>query len=141
MKDQLISLETAKLAKEKGFNSVDNYYFTLDAPENTPLYPVSTQSLLAKWLREVHRVFVEPVYERGDWCYVLKTLPTDEDIANSGECEDGDLWLDSDTINASEWFLQEYKSFEEALEEGLKAGLALIVGESTVTEIVKQKRK
>lgn len=49
MTDTLISFETAKLAKEKGF-----------APEfdwlNQNTFP--TQSLLQKWLREVHDIHI-----------------------------------------------------------------------------------
>ena len=69
MEEQLISFETAKLAKEKGFklplHSNRNYYnlngnihpynwfnqFELADYTDAP-----TQSLLQKWLREVHKI-------------------------------------------------------------------------------------
>jgi len=45
MKDQLITLDTAKLAKEKGFNIHCKY--------------VPTQSLLQKWIRDKHGYHIE----------------------------------------------------------------------------------
>ena len=73
MQEQLISFETAKLAKEKGFNIPVIYVFddidgTLTASYvknvfdllnyNTSMYKCSkpTQSLLQKWLREKHKI-------------------------------------------------------------------------------------
>lgn len=66
MKDQLVSFETAKLAKEKGFDeAVINYYMDSELsmsryriPEkfnscNNGSIAAPTQSLLQKWLREV----------------------------------------------------------------------------------------
>ena len=50
MKEQLISLETAKLAKRKGFgDTVD----TIALPERP------TQSSLKKWLREEYNLFIQ----------------------------------------------------------------------------------
>ena len=71
MKEQLISFETAKLAKEKGFYEPCFYYFSLEGDEkefiedgyyfkslgeNGRLILRPTQSLLQKWLREVHNI-------------------------------------------------------------------------------------
>ena len=85
MKEQLISFETAKLAKEKGFNiPTRNFYadFTwksievyscievgynefTDSMENNhgfgDITLIPTQSLLQKWLREVHNIHVIPI--------------------------------------------------------------------------------
>ena len=85
MKEQLISFETAKLAKEKGFeSSVHNCIYNKDGKLLIPIdqmdfmreqdsiqdyfeliksYPnAPTQSLLQKWLREVHNIqmFIAP---------------------------------------------------------------------------------
>lgn len=84
MKDQIISFETAKLLKEKGFGGKGyttewSYqripekgdYFLSETPENNKSvfngtkgiyengyegYSAITQSLLQKWLREVHNI-------------------------------------------------------------------------------------
>ena len=67
MKDTLISFETAKLAKEKGVElDIDGLYWedgSYDSGENALIYEefqgvvsAPTQSLLQKWLREVHKI-------------------------------------------------------------------------------------
>lgn len=98
MKDQLISFETAKLAKEKGFYIINsdilNWYhnngekagdfdFRLMNTKITDYQThegilAPTQSLLQKWLREKHNLFItieqdfepipftEPINKRGD---------------------------------------------------------------------------
>lgn len=85
MKDQLISFETARLAKEKGFDSSiygehlhinqNRWFFSegekcfygfaedIDDEEcyleaTSYLVPAPTQSLLQKWLREIHNIHV-----------------------------------------------------------------------------------
>jgi len=67
MKEQLISFETAKLAKEKGFfigyrlynetGKIWARHFIGD--QERKLYSASTQSLLQKWIRETHRIHIE----------------------------------------------------------------------------------
>ena len=51
MKEELISFETAKLAKDKGFSSI-----CFADEMGGDLFP--TQSLLQKWLKEVHNIFI-----------------------------------------------------------------------------------
>lgn len=75
MKDQLISFETAKLAKEKGFNEPVIYIYDQHAnlfdhrmslndlsmnSDEEFIYAAPTQSLLQKWLRDVHNIIVAP---------------------------------------------------------------------------------
>lgn len=71
MEEQLISFEIAKLAKEKGFE-LDKYLSIDDEnPKNLnsnynprdyqPWYFGLTQSLLQKWLREVHNIHINPI--------------------------------------------------------------------------------
>ena len=96
MKEELIKFDTAKLAKEKGFDldledilyfytkprskmfGIDEHFRSYPI-KNTPkklykvgeyaclnigsLIPAPTQSLLQKWLREVHDIHVVPVPE------------------------------------------------------------------------------
>jgi hypothetical protein len=59
MKEELITLATAKLAKEKGFTD-------FHAPIPSLIFEEKyrpTQSLLQKWLREVHSIAVFPLPE------------------------------------------------------------------------------
>ena len=71
------------------------------------------------------KIYVQVQYERGWWCYIIHQLPSEEDIkfAASGECQDGDLWLDSNLMTP-DWYLQEHKSFLEALENGINEALS-----------------
>ena len=67
MKEELISFETAKLAKEVGFDCVTNKYYTPNSGKLVyGIGPVvvnirikaPTQSLLQHWLREKHNTLV-----------------------------------------------------------------------------------
>lgn len=137
MTDQLISFETAKLAKEKGFDIPVLYAFDDDNGEILSSYSSSvfsplnynssghkhsrpTQSLLQRWLREQHKLYVHMfsiVTREGVilWaCDVYdhtKTDPEDEDYV------------------AYEWQreLAMFKTdYESALEQGLQEALKLI---------------
>ena len=125
MKEQLISFETAKLAKEKGFPQEPNrlkipYYnykgeFKGDVTDFLRKYlreedtsdvesvSAPTQSMLAKWLREKHNIHLIAYkninIDGYDWCYI-----TTDGITN---------------INS-------YKTYEEAYEIGLQVALKLI---------------
>lgn len=95
MKEELVSFQTAKLAKERGFDiSTDKYwcnYYTgeplnkwklLPAKElslNFMEYAAPTQYLLQKWLREVHEIdvialptssskYIFRLYQKGKTC-------------------------------------------------------------------------
>lgn len=123
MEDTLISFETAKLAKEKGFDKVmcTGYYMGTDDCIQITAYRqhkskdkclASTQSLLQKWLREVHKIDVIAISVRftgyieiGYWTYAIKS------IQPVGK--------------------QKYKfdTYEEALEQGLLKSLKLIKNE------------
>jgi hypothetical protein len=131
MKEQLITFETARLAKDKGFDiPTRNFYadFTwksieiyscnevgygefTDSMENEhgfgDIVLIPTQSLLQKWLREVHKidVFVVACYigeKKHRYSYYI-TNPLDTDADGS-----------------------ESLTYEEALEIGLQEGLKLI---------------
>lgn len=125
MTEELISFETAKLAKEKGFFSfnVEDFY-TVDKklvylrlyPDESQdefidktrlLTPTPTQSLLQKWLRDKHKIniSVEPDWDTGNIvkCYVIT------------------IWFDK-IIEP----LKDHKTYEQALEKGLQEALKLI---------------
>ena len=123
MKEQLITFETAKLAKKKGFD-IPVHYFVSDVSgysanmnavqdfnkEQASFYSAPTQSLLQKWLREKHNcvVFTKP------WI-------------------GANFFISSDTFY-SEIYLNQYRkgeteledTYEEALEKGLQEALKLI---------------
>ena len=141
MQEQLITFETAKLAKEKGFiNGTRGCFIEYkkdyinprddnnskkgdfeyckktflrngeqESDEDYVYIERPTQSLLQKWLREVHNIhiMIEPYYNKNkDLVYGFDLLlqeTEEEDI-----CEDG------------------FKTYEEALEIGLQESLKLI---------------
>lgn len=126
MKEQLITFDTAKLAKEKGFEILfpDNYYVYDKNHEKYILrilsgkrdvfngeYSAPTQSLLQKWLREEHGVMVYmnvmPLSSVIDWGY---TIRYGKDIGR--------------LIMSEEPLL--FKNYEEALEKGISEALNLI---------------
>lgn len=120
MKDELISYETAVLAKEKGFNEFCEYYITESSVEyqegaafkNEYGYVTApTQSLLQRWLREVHYIVVESNYKcvNDRWAFYFNLM-----IMGYTS------WLTFDTD------LKGFTTYEEALEEGLKQALNLI---------------
>lgn len=119
MKEQLISFETAKLAKEKGFDwKCDAFSYGKDNVTNDILvrvyedekdfYEMPTQSLLQKWLREKHKLNIEIGMQYKVWFYSINKLPY-----NSFD--------DSDIKGGTK-----FNTYEEALEEGLLNALKLI---------------
>lgn len=158
MKEQLITFETAKLVKEKGFDVPTKMYYENSLTEqvhdedgksgpfgwekdelnlqsgyfinnwkdsdlsNKSWYMCSapTQSLLQKWLREVHKIHIEPQYSwlldkdkktRDDvvwWYYIYPNYPHG---------------IRSKTFSSE---IGEPSTYEEALEIGLQEALKLI---------------
>lgn len=101
MTEQLISLETFDLAREKGFT-----YNVLTEHTKRP-----TQSLLQKWLREKHNYFL-----------VVK-------CNGKGKFDFHGYYISDHTIyNDIEIGAEPYRfnTYEEALETGLKEALKLI---------------
>ena len=113
MGEQLISFETAKLAKEKGFKEGSrkgylpngetgiSHYNSLcynDKEDYPTKYAAPTQSLLQKWLREVHKKDV--------YCW-----PCESQIDDSNT-----TWTSGKAVG----------SYEEALEVGLQEALKSI---------------
>ena len=123
MEEELISLETAMLAKEKGFNEGSYHLYTYpnnelksfqalnyNAEQDGLQYEAPTQSLLQKWLREKHNIEIE--------CY--RTMETVEGY-NYG-CQ-GENWNDDLTEDMFNFY---GKTYEETLEKGLQEALNLI---------------
>jgi hypothetical protein len=96
MEEQLITIKTAKLAKEKGFDELcNNYYAGSDTIykskengiHNSFLFAVlsctaPTQSLLQKWLREKYDIHIgiEPYGDNTyDYVLVSELIESDSD--------------------------------------------------------------
>ncbi len=128
MKEQLVTLETAKLAKEKGFDwKCDNYFQDVgyspryyDPDEVEPFYDdhnsialeisAPTQSVLQKWLRDVHGISVLVQLDMtASWEYDIRSLH--ERSSYQGQ-----------PIMAE----YVYNTYEEAFEVGLLEALKLI---------------
>ena len=117
MEEQLISFETAKLAKEKGFNIsginiYENENLLCDVEfknwnNGTLCLLAPTQSLLQKWLREKHQLFI---------------------TVNAKGVIDEIVWYNNVTIRTKKdhKFENYYRTYEEALEVGLLEALKLI---------------
>jgi hypothetical protein len=101
MEDVLVSFATAKLAKEKGFNLLvlkyyDGSYMIATQAKNpfdiknynlhngSTFYSAPTQSLLAKWLRDVHNLSVEVCVGENKWEYSIYTIKGFEHMILSG---------------------------------------------------------
>lgn len=123
MKEELVSFKTALLAKEKGFNHLkancfgDNMAYQIDSEKllfannasimNGGYVLAPTQSLLQKWLREKHNIFVISLPWR------------DHQTDNNDSYEFRPMIVGRKTFDC-------YKKYEEALEKGLYEALKLI---------------
>lgn len=107
MKDQLISFKTAKLAKERGFNWSSTYTYEKDYNKTIEiiLYKAPTQSLLQKWLREVHNTHISIQYF------------LDHDLDNF------EVYITNNHLTKKKYL---FDTYEQALEAGLLEGLNLI---------------
>ena len=139
MEETLITFETAKLAKEKGFDiPCENFYveyldddvvdlFNYEEQRGSGFaelyrnnkeskFSAPTQSLLQKWLREVHKIHVDiKEWELTYWYFYIKD-------GRTSPVKNIRIKIDED----SKW---EFDSYEEALEVGLLEGLKLVKDE------------
>lgn len=132
MKDELVSFEVAKLAKEKGFNIESDKYYCIVPIEEQKVgdvvleketythiimgkgeavwfryAPTTSQSLLQKWLREKHSIDV--IVDK------VNSTPSSRYYFN----------IYSENIE-DEYDITEFDAYEEALEIGLEQALKLI---------------
>lgn len=148
MEDTIISLETAKLAKEKGFKSntqanywilakdhsenyknklpidwnkvflaknsqeLENFTYIDEKHEHNVYHVLSipTQSLLQKWLREIHNIHILVDFDYSKKCFNYHIW-----------------WLKTSTYWDDQWWYINSKTYEEGLEIGLQEGLKLII--------------
>lgn len=147
MKDELISFETSKLAKEKGFEarqySIFNY--SVDIEEHTVYIQdlnitinredwtmdlcIAPQSLLQRWLREIHKIHVNPVVNYniegsiyGSIYFVSITTFYEKNLEIRWVLDERFEELRKLGLATHKIF----KTYEEALEEGLYEALKLI---------------
>lgn len=126
MVEELVTLETAKLLKEKGFDwncertiSCGKIVRRYDCPQGISCcteidgelveFLCPTLYVAQKWLRESKNLHIEISYMYGDyWIYDILTIPR------------------HDLVGLSDRPLEHYKSYEEALEAGIQEALKLI---------------
>lgn len=135
MQEQKVNIETAKLAREKGFDEVcyyihdpdvglvsnDKYHrnskINVNNLDKTDYVTAPNQSLLQKWLRDRPTpIIVTPSTDFVSWEVEVRTPDEDPEVYWGTVGKEG------------RWF----NSYEEALEAGLQEALKLI-------EIVKNK--
>ena len=126
MTEELVTLEIAKLLKDKGFNwkcehiiGCNKVITKYDLPQSMSCcteidnesveFLCPTLYIAQKWLRETKKLHVEVSYMYGDyWIYDILTIPN------------------HDLVGLSDRPLVHYKSYEEALEAGIQETLKLI---------------
>lgn len=129
VKEEYVSFETAKLLKEKGFDVPQIYlknYFKGNAyrdDDSGELFvaekdiSVPTQALAMRWLREVHKLFIEIIYGvyNNDGWHIFDIYPINDEVLNFKQ-ED-----------VEEVFNEEYPSYEEACEAAIKFCLEKLI--------------
>ena len=105
MTEELVTLETAKLLKEKGFQQ-RKYFINVSTLYHCYKYlSVPPQSIAQKWLRENHSIHIAVDFNQyGRWYYRLYDI------------EDYDFLSETEVDKI-------YKSYEEALEAGIEEAL------------------
>ena len=108
IEEEYVSFETAKLAKEKGFDGQSRFAFGNDGSEGLPFDKdilMPTQSLLARWLRE----------KCGKNIYVVM-----------GNSERYIVWIQDIHSLVKVKITNFFDTYEYAMEEGLQQALKLI---------------
>ncbi len=121
MTEELVTLGTAKLLKEKGFNEYCKDIIKEDnnrimqsvfrTNKNLPklCYSRPAQSIAQKWLRDTKCLHIEISYMYGNyWIYDILTIPN------------------HDLVGLADRPIVHYNTYEEALEDGIKEALILI---------------
>ena len=108
IEESYVSFDTAKLLKEAGFEAECGFIDDDGRKLHRP-----TQSLAARWLREVHRIvvdvaFIPPLFDGVNWQYFIGNM---DDMVWEGDFEPSE---------------RKYATYEEALEAGLQEAIKLI---------------
>ena len=134
MEETLIGFETSKLAKEKGFdiyqptqysqrvNPTTKYNYSLNQWKlfGNELYAAPTQSLLQRWLREEHFLYVEPKRSHFDGYLGIAVFKCNVVDGNYDDVK-GKSYI----IRTEEHML-DFNTYEDALEMGLFRALQFI---------------
>lgn len=124
MTEELVTLETAKMLKEKGFNEQSTFAYVdedlrfIVNNKNSYLdvvcggYSAPIQSIAQKWLRETKNLYIEIYRNACGYGYIIVK-------ANNG------TWMEDDDSkgpnDGGNW-----DAYEEALEAGIQEALKLI---------------
>lgn len=139
MELKLCSYELAKLAKDKGFDWIPEYYYdsnknvhkfscyindkrgSINAGFDLKYYAV-TLELLSKWFRDVHNIILSVYYEPENvdnmaYAYCIQIRKADDSLPCYGDKPTSYSW----NMNTGYW-----RVYEEALEKGLIKAIELI---------------
>lgn len=104
LQEELVTHEVAKLAGEKGFpvKEIECWHYEYDGHPTKEIideqqYPIITQSLLQRWLREEKGYYVYPFFdnEKLKWTYVVRERTGDMWIPLIGETPYYDKYEDT----------------------------------------------
>lgn len=129
MEEELISLKTAQLAKEKGFDMKSGFAFCIEnnkveetlycyTKEEKHLYVARpTQSLLQKWLRDEHKINIFMNFKPNikKWDFITYDMGMN-----------GSEYVKYNIGYSQIYGERRFDTYEEALEEALQEGLKLI---------------
>lgn len=126
--ERLVTEETARLARTKSFDQMTNVFRArLESRIESFSFPSQTQ--LRKWLRENFEIHVEVSRttigsDEWEFSYRIEYLLPEHWQAKrrSGHF----ITIESYSESPGGTYIGAWKTYEEALEEGLKAGLKLI---------------
>jgi hypothetical protein len=140
MEDKLVGFEVAKLAKSIGFDWEVRKYFTFDEERESDIYhnhneadfktSRPTQTILQKYLREVHEIYVLPFiqFENPVEGYEIKEIDYIYYIFNLKEMRDKRIdVLPYIGEGVGSFVTYNYKSIEDAFEEGLKEAIEQLI--------------
>lgn len=119
MNEELVKYKTVKLALKKGIDFRNKEFSTCMTKGKAGIYHTYiTQSLLQRWLREVHKIeiTVDTIYNEEDTEVEHYELM----VFTNNKSKIDELL---DRLSGS---LDKYKTYELALEEGLQIALNLI---------------
>lgn len=117
LQEELVTHEVTKLAGEKGFpvKEIECWHYEYDGHPTKEIideqqYPIITQSLLQRWLREEKGYYVYPFFDNEElkWTYVVRE-------------KTGDMWLP--LIGETPY----YDKYEDAMDSVLKFVLKNLV--------------
>ena len=124
-----VSLEVAKLLKEAGFDwSCREYYPTNFMTNRYEEYEKPTLDVAQKWLREVKRIFIHvSVYA------VYAVIEQEYEITDSDKFSVWAETWDSQSEFWNKWTsifeINDFNTYEEALEAGIKKCLTILLEE------------